>query len=170
MTSLGTLDDKTIAVGLLMESAQTQQRMAEEQLNRLNAHVQGLDGVVREEIRHTLVDEIKLLSAEIDGTVRALHGVRRATRWHTTLFAAAAAFASALAPVAAAHWLLPSAAEIAVLRAQQQDLTANLRALKLQGGLIELRHCGTAQRLCVRVDAGAPKYGEAADFFVAHGY
>jgi len=35
---------------------------------------------------------------------------------------------------------------------------------------VQLRHCGAARRLCVRVDRGAPLYGEAADFLVVKGY
>jgi hypothetical protein len=35
---------------------------------------------------------------------------------------------------------------------------------------MELRRCGDAQRLCVRVDRSAPAYGAGADFFIVKGY
>jgi hypothetical protein len=170
MNSGGAMDEKTLTIGLLMESAQTQQRMAEEHLSRLSAHVQGLDSVVRGEIRQTLIEELTLLNAEINGTVRALHRVRRSFNWRSALYSIAIALACALAPLAAAHWLLPSTEELAALQARRRELSANISALKLQGASLEFRHCGNAQRLCVRVDTSAPKYGQDADFYVAHGY
>ncbi len=48
--------------GLLMESAQTHQKMAEAHLEKLRAHTQELDGVVREEIRRTLIEELQELT------------------------------------------------------------------------------------------------------------
>src|SRR5579863_7856981 len=58
------LGDAAIQLGLLMESAQAHQKLAEGQLQRLRAHTQDLDGVVRDEIRRTLVEELRALSAE----------------------------------------------------------------------------------------------------------
>ena len=46
------LDDATLKLGLLMEGAQVQQKAAETQLEKLRAHTEDLDGVVRDEIRH----------------------------------------------------------------------------------------------------------------------
>ncbi len=44
------IDDATMKFGLLMESAQTHQKIAEAHLEKLRAHTQELDGVVREEM------------------------------------------------------------------------------------------------------------------------
>ena len=44
------IDDATMKFGLLMESAQAHQKLAETHLEKLRAHTQDLDGVVREEI------------------------------------------------------------------------------------------------------------------------
>ena len=72
------VDDDTMKFGLLMESAQAHQKLAEMHLERLRAHTQDLDGVVREEIRRTLVDELKTLTAESDRAALALRGMKRA--------------------------------------------------------------------------------------------
>ena len=64
MTEAAAVDDATMKFGLLMESAQTHQKMAETHLERLRAHTEDLDGVVREEIRRTLVEELAELTAE----------------------------------------------------------------------------------------------------------
>ena len=53
-----TVDETTMKFGLLMESAQAHQKLAETHLERLRAHTQDLDGVVRDEIRRTLVEEL----------------------------------------------------------------------------------------------------------------
>ena len=52
------------------------------------------------------------------------------------------------------------------MRVQYTDIAR----LTQQGGHVELRRCGAARRLCVRVDRGAPMYGEAADYLVVKGY
>jgi hypothetical protein len=59
------LDDATMKVGLLMESAQAHQKLAEGQLERLRAHTQDLDSVVRDEIRRTLVEELRALTRKL---------------------------------------------------------------------------------------------------------
>jgi hypothetical protein len=33
-----------------------------------------------------------------------------------------------------------------------------------------LRHCGDAQRLCVRVERAAPRYGEGGEYAIVQGY
>ncbi len=71
------VDDATVKFGLLMESAQAHQKLAETQLDKLRAHTQDLDGVVRDEIRRTLVDELQMLTAETTRATRALQRVGR---------------------------------------------------------------------------------------------
>ena len=78
MSAPATLDDATMKVGLLMESAQAHQKLAEGQLERLRAHTQDLDGVVREEIRRTLVEEFQALTRRSDPRDRALQKIQGA--------------------------------------------------------------------------------------------
>jgi hypothetical protein len=66
--------------------------------------------------------------------------------------------------------MLPSRAEIETLSTRRDELVASIERLTRQGGGVELRHCGKALRLCVRVDRGAPSYGEGGDFLVVKGY
>ena len=47
---------------------------------------------------------------------------------------------------------------------------AEVARLKAQGALVELRRCGIAQRLCVRVDRKAGAFGEGGEFLVVRGY
>src|SRR5580693_6182931 len=72
------MDETTMKFGLLMESAQTHQKLADAHLERLRAHTQDLDGVVREEIRRTLVEELREVTAESNRAVHALRGMKRA--------------------------------------------------------------------------------------------
>src|SRR4030088_3131256 len=69
--------DETLKFGLLMESAQAHQKLAETHLTKLLAHTQGLDDVVRDEIRRTLIEEFQALSAESDRAARALIAMKR---------------------------------------------------------------------------------------------
>jgi hypothetical protein len=170
MNSVAAFDDKTIAIGMLMESAQTQQRLAQEQLTHLHAHTQELDAVVRDEIRRTLVDEIKALHSEIAAATQAARQLKRAAGLRPALYGVLLACISGLTPLAIARWILPSTSQIAALQARRDQLTANLEALAQQGGRLELRRCGEARRLCARIDKSSARYGESGDFYVLYGY
>ena len=85
------MDETTMKFGLLMESAQAHQKMAETHLERLRAHTQGLDGIVREEIRRTLVEELQALTAESRRAVQALSHMKRAADMRGLLWSAAIA-------------------------------------------------------------------------------
>jgi cell division protein FtsB len=164
------VDDATMKVGLLMESAQVHQKLAEGQLEKLRAHTQDLDGVVRDEIRRTLVEELQTLTAETARATRALQKLRSGTAWRGMVLSLTGTLLCAAVPIALARWALPSPAEIAALRARREELAANIAKLEQQGGRIDWRQCGEARRLCVRVDRKAPSYGEKADYYVIEGH
>jgi hypothetical protein len=164
------LDDTTMKVGLLMESAQAHQKLAEGQLERLRVHTQDLDSVVRDEIRRTLVEELRALTTEATRATRALEKIRGTGTLRGIALSLTAAALCTLVPVGLARWTLPSAAEVATLRSRRDELSANLAKLEQEGGRIDWRRCGEARRLCVRVDRKAPTYGDKADYFVIEGY
>ena len=101
------LDEPTMKFGLLMESAQAHQKLAERHLENLRAHTQDLDGVVREEIRRTLVEELPS-DQESSRAVQALNGMKRAAQHRGLVLSAATAPLSATLPIAVARWVLPS--------------------------------------------------------------
>jgi hypothetical protein len=164
------LDDATMKFGLLMESAQAHQKLAETQLEKLRAHTQDLDGVVRDEIRRTLIEELQMLTTETGRATRALQRVRRGATLRGALLSLVIASVCSLVPIGIARWALPSAAELSALRARRDELSLSVARLEQQGGRIDWRHCGDARRLCIRVDRRAPAYGEKADYYVIEGY
>ena len=164
------IDDTAMKFGLLMESAQTHQRLAETHLEKLRAHTQDLDGVVRDEIRRTLVEELQQLTAESRRAAQALSTMKRAANMRGLLWSAVIAILCTAIPSAIAHWLLPSAAEIDALRARRDQLQENVVRLEQRGGRIDWRHCGDEARLCVRIERGAPIYGDKADYYIVKGY
>jgi len=163
-------DDATMKFGLLMESAQAHQQLAETQLDRLRAHTQDLDSVVRDEIRRTLVEELQMLTAETTRAARALQRIRRGAGLRGVLWNFMLALICVLAPLAVARWVLPSAAEVSALRARRDELSVSVSKLEQLGGRSDWRHCGDTRRLCVRVDRKAPTYGEKANYYVIDGY
>jgi hypothetical protein len=165
-----TVDDKTMAFGLLMESAQAHQKLAESQLDRLRDHTRDLDAVVREEIRRTPVDELQMLTLETARAIGALQKIKSGVTLRHTIASLGVAAACALAPIIAAKFVLPSSAEIDRLKTRRNELSLNISRLRDQGGGLELRHCGASLRLCVRVDLKAPKFGDKADFYIIDGY
>ena len=166
----GAMDEHTMKFGLLMESAQAHQKLAEVHLERLRAHTRDLDGVVRDEIRRTLVDELQAVTAESDRAARALRAMKHAANMRGLAWNAGIALICAVTPAAIAHYLLPSPADISALRVQRDALAQNVSSLEQRGGKIDWKSCGDPARLCVRIDRKAPVYGEKADYYVAKGY
>jgi hypothetical protein len=164
------LEDGTLKIGLLMEAAQAQQSLAASALERLHEHAAGLDAIVREEIRATILEEMRALADDTRHAAEALRGLRSAATLRLAAWSAAMLTLSALVPCAIAGWWLPTRPEIDALGAARDHLAANIAHLAQQGGRMELRHCGAAHRLCVRIDRNSPAYGDSADFRVVQGY
>ena len=165
-----TVDDATMNCGLLMESAQAHQKMAEAHLDQLRAYTLGLDGVVRDAIARTLVEELKMLTVESERAAAALQSVGRSASLRTALWSVLVAFLCSGVPAAIFLRGLPSESEMTALRARRDQLAASVEKLEQQGGLIDWRHCGDTARVCVRVDRNSPKYGDKSDYYVAAGY
>ncbi len=162
--------DDTMKFGLLMEGAQTHQRLAETQLQKLRAHTQGLDAVVRDEIRRTLIEELQDLTTERDRAVRALRDMTRATHVRGLLWNIAIVLICTVIPAAVARVALPSETAVTALRAQRDSLARDVARLEQRGGRVDWRACGDAARLCVRIDRKAPAYGDKGDFYIVQGY
>jgi hypothetical protein len=165
-----TIDDMTMKLGLLMESVQAHQRLAESHLEQLRAHTGDLDAVVRDEIRRTLIEELQMLWAESKRATEALQRIGRGAAVRTGLWSIVIAILCTGIPMAIMRWALPSGAEITAMRARRDELSASIAILEGRGGRIDWRHCGETARLCVRVDRKAPMYGDKADYFVVAGY
>lgn len=164
------VDDDTMKFGLLMESAQAHQRLAETQLEKLRAHTQDLDGVVREEIRRTLIDELKAVTVESERAAQSLREMKRAANMRGLLWNMGIAILCTAIPSLIVRYALPSREEIDTLRRQRDALAQSIEHLEQRGGKLDWRSCGDAARLCVRVDRQAPVYGEKADYYIVKGY
>jgi hypothetical protein len=163
-------EDNTLKLGLLMEAAHTQQALAEATLEKLNAHTRELDTVVRDEIRHTLVEELQVVMNESRRAAEALRGLSRSANLRAVLWNLGLTLLCSAVPLSLEWWFLPSQAELAALRAKRDELAANITRLEQRGARIDLRRCGGTDRLCVRVDRKAPTYGDTGDYFVVKGY
>jgi hypothetical protein len=164
------MEDNTLRLGLLMEAAQAQQALAETTLEKLNAHMRGLDDIVRDEIRRTLVEELQVLGNEGRRAAEALRGLGRSANLRVSLWSVGITLLCTAIPLSAAWWFLPSQGELVALRSKRDELASSLARLEQRGARIDLRRCGGGDRLCVRVDRKAPVYGEAGDYFVVKGY
>ena len=163
-------EDETLKLGLLMEAAQAQQTLAATALDRLREHTAGLDTIVREEIRATLLEEMHALDEDSRRASEALRRLQRTANLRVIVWSTTVLSLASVIPCAIVWWLLPTPAEVARLAAKRDELSANIARLSHQGGNVELRRCGTTQRLCVRVERGAPAYGAAGDFLILKGY
>jgi ParB-like chromosome segregation protein Spo0J len=170
MSAAAPLDETTMKYGLLLETAQTQQELVATGLQELRDHARGLDGIVRAEIRQTLIDELGEVVQESERAVATLRALERRARLRFLLSTLVTALLSGAMTAAAAWWLLPTSAEINALRSRRDQLAGELTTLQRNGGLIDLRRCGSGQRWCVRIDRKAPVYGDESDYLVVKGY
>jgi hypothetical protein len=159
-------------LGLLMQAAQTHQELADRSLARLETHAEGLDDVVREEIRRTFIAEFGVLLEETGKVTEALGRLRGAAARHFTAIGLVLAALPAVATLLLLWRFIPSPQQLAALRTQRAQLLSDIAQLHAAGAgaRIELRHCGQARRLCVHVDRRAPAYGDAADYLIVNGY
>jgi|ERR1700722_5028206 len=164
------MDDLTVRAGLLLEAAETQRAQATEVLERLQQHLAQIDDVVRDEIRATLLEELRALTEEGRQASASLRRLRQAAHAQLGLWSAAIAIFAAAVPLALSWWLTPSEAELAALRATRAELKAGVTQLSAAGGRMQLRHCGDIPRLCVRVERTAPSYGEGGEYAIVKGY
>lgn len=163
------MDSGSMKLGLLMETARSHQKLAEEAIGKLIEHTRGLEAVVRDEVRQALLEELAGVCAEIEGAVRSLQALKRAANARTTLWTLGCGAIAVTSALLVAWWFLPKPAEIAALRAEREELASNIAMLDRYGARADLRRCGTG-RVCVRVDLKAPRYGDHADYLVIRGY
>jgi hypothetical protein len=164
------MDDSAMKLGLLLESAHAHQSLAETALEKLKAHAGELGNIARDEIRATLIEELHALGDDSRQATETLRRLRYVADLRVALWTLGMSALACAIPLAAAWWLLPSRSEIAALSARRDALETSVAHLKAEGGQIELRRCGSPQRMCVRVDRALGSYGEAGDFLVAKGY
>lgn len=157
-------------LGLLLESAHAHQTLAEGALEKLRSQVSQLAGIAREEIRATMLEELSALAEDSRRAAETLQRLRYVADLRVALWTLVMAALSCAVPMGAAWWVLPSRSEIAALSARRDTLETAVARLRAQGGQVEWRHCGTPQRLCVRVDRKAGVFGEAGDFLIVKGY
>ena len=163
-------DDATLKLGLLMESAQTHQKLAETHLEQLRVHTRDLDGVVRDEIRRTLVEELAELVSETARATASLRRLQHSGRLRGLSWAAGTAMLATAIPALYLRWEIPSAGEIAALKVRRDQLQMNVERLEQSGGRVEWRRCGEGARLCIRIKKSAPQYGEKGDYLIVKGY
>lgn len=170
MSAAKPLDEDSMKLGLLLEAAQTQQELIASELSQLQAHARGLDDIVREQIRRTLVEELGTVVEESTRAVSALQSLERAANLRFLAWTLAMMLLVAASIAAAAWWLLPTPSQMNALRLRREQLLAELGNLEQRGGRIDLRRCGSEQRWCVRVDRQAPAFGQQADYLIVKGY
>jgi hypothetical protein len=164
------MDEETMKLGLLMETAHANQKAVQGSLKKLKAASNELAAIVREEVHLAFLQELQGLAEETRRASDSLRSVGRAANVRVLFWSLSLTLMSSLIPLAFACWLIPTPAQIAALRLKRDDLVASIALLERQGGRIDLRHCGQVARLCVRIDRTAPAYGEQSDYSVVRGY
>ena len=63
------MDQNSVKLGLLMETAQTHQKLAETAIEKLSQHTQTLEAAVRDQMQRALVDALKTVHTEVQSAV-----------------------------------------------------------------------------------------------------
>ncbi|HEY4338749.1 MAG TPA: hypothetical protein VGM97_02270 [Steroidobacteraceae bacterium] len=164
MKSETTTDGAPIELGRILETIHAQQAQLHGMLANLESRTQDLDASVGEAVQRALMQPAGLRAAEKLAQMQRTSAVRFA-RWSFGLVSGCA-----LVPALLSWMLMPSRAQLLQARQSYDELSGRVAQLSREGGRIELRHCGPANRLCVRVDRKSPWYGDSADFMVLKGY
>lgn len=163
------MDQDSVKLGLLIEAAQTHQKLAEAAIEKLSQQTEGLEAVVKEHVRRALADGLKSLHVESKGAVEALQRAKQAANVRNAFWTLGVTAVAAAIALFVAWWILPTPSEIAVLRTERAELASNIAALNQRGARADVRRCGTGH-LCVQVDLKAPRYGDSSDYLVIKGY
>ncbi len=160
---------ETLRVGLLLETAQAQQRVGEELFERLRDHLRALDAMVRAEVARAACESLGALSSEAEQAQATLRRLGQGTTIRLLAWNTAAMALSVAVTFAIVHLLLPSRAQVSELRARRELYAADIRRLRQFGGAVDLRRCGTTGKLCVRVHPNGPRYGRHGDYLLVNG-
>ena len=164
------VDDSAMKLGLLLEGAQANQRLADEALAKLAAHAGELARLAREEIHATMLEELNALGDDSRRAADTLRRLRYVADLRVALWTVGMAALACAVPLGSLWWILPTRGEVAALSARRDALESDVARLTAQGGLVEVRRCGASQRLCVRVDRKAGVFGDSGDFLIVKGY
>src|ERR1700757_1899192 len=100
------MEDETLKLGLLMEAAQAQQTLAATTLDRLREHTAGIDAIVRQEIRATLLEELQAFDEDSPKAGGALPRLPRDSKPRLVRVERLVLSVAALLPGGIAWWLL----------------------------------------------------------------
>ena len=148
----------------ILETINAQQSQIHGMLALIDTRARELDTAVGEAVQRAFADAAGLHAG------RRFAQLQRTTGLRLALWSIGVVAACALLPTVLTWMLMPSRAQITQARQTLAQLSAAVAQLSREGGRIDLRHCGTDERLCVRVDRRAPPYGENADYMVLKGY
>src|SRR5260370_16888525 len=129
-------------LGLLMEAAEAQQALAAAALERLREHTGGLDAIVREEIRSTLIEELTALGDDSRRAAQTLRGLNHVASLRVAAWSVGVTALSAAIPFGVAWRVLPSRGEVAAMRTTRDELTTAIARLPQHAGPVEFGPSG----------------------------
>ena len=124
------------------------------------------------------VNALQAVSGDAVGAGQKLRDSISWVGWKWGAVCVAAAFGLFTAIMVGVVLLVPSARDLAALRAEKAELEASVAGLKDRGGRGQLTHCGDKKRLCALIDPQqinsdgvAHRYGEKGEtWMILKGY
>jgi hypothetical protein len=153
-----------VDLGHVLESVHAQQSQIHGLLATLDTRSSDLHSALGDAVQRAFMEAAGVRATE------KLSQLHRATGMRFALWSFGIVSACSLVPTILTWTLMPSRAQLLQARQSLDQLSIGIARLTGEGGRIDLRHCGQADRLCVRIDRKAPFYGENSDFAVLKGY
>jgi hypothetical protein len=148
------MDDDTRKIMTVIAAFDAEHARLQEAVKSLNGSGQHLAIVVRQAAQGAVEDALKGLHPHIDRAGKTLVGLQRFSVWRAAWQHAIVAAVAILVTLAGIWWYVPSASEMAALRAERDELQASLQTLTAKGARMQFSMCGSGdekKRLCVLV-------------------
>src|SRR5262249_26871775 len=152
-------DDDAMKLGLLMEAAHAQQTVAQTSLEALKAHMRDLDAVVRDEIRHTLIEELQALGNDSRCAAEALRALKRAANLRSVFWSIGITHSLPGFPRVEGGGSTPPRAKTGAFLPKRDSLAAKVARLEKRGARIDRGRGGGEKGFWGGGDGRAPAYG-----------
>jgi hypothetical protein len=158
------MPDATTSVRQMLETMHARQSEIHGMLANLDSRARDFDSTVGEAVQRAFMDAAGLRAAQKLSQLHRATGIRFA-RWSFGIVGACA-----LIPTVLSWMLMPSPGQVQQARQTLEQLSVRTAQLYREGGRMDIKHCGAASRLCVRIDRRSPVYGESSDYMIVMGY
>ncbi len=107
---------------------------------------------IAKEVVKDLKKDLQDATHALSDKTKAFEEAAQLFNWRRFSFMYSMMLLSVLILTSGFYFFIPSAEELMALRAEKKELQATVEKLEEKGGRMQLSHCGSKRKLCVKVD------------------